>query len=482
MPDNELFYLRIIWAIFLSIIYVSGFRKSQKIESGEKETFFQGKNNSVNGLDPIVFPIMIAFFISISFLLRNIFPTTTDVVSFVFDLLFFVTIYFSILAFSIYFLRKIFTAKTCAALWLVPVFLFYHPQFLMSLQLSVTKVIFIPGKVVAIFCFVWFIGFTVIFVMQFISHWIFFRHLKQSSKDVSDGEILDLWAKIKSQIGVTFDVPLKYSSVIKTPLSIGMTEENIITFLPQKNYASDELEMIFNHEIRHLQRKDSHVKFFLKFCFALGWFHPFVWIALRRAEEDLELSCDELVLQGADGRKREKYAQLLLRTAGTSRGYTTCLSVSAKTLRYRLRASISEKKKRSGLVLMFAVMFLSGMVIGNIAISTERGTIAGITNQEIAEVTRAELVRGADKSDLISDTEALSSYLSELQIETVRYRPVQYEGEKSIYAKDEGAGRVYEYSENYLTIYYYNESEERVKTEFYYLRDKINWEYIEMLV
>ena len=78
---------------------------------------------------------------------------------------------------------------------------------------------------------------------------------------------------------------------------------------------------------------------------ALGWFHPLVWLAVKKAEEDLELSCDEIVLKDADLSTRKKYAELLLSIAGDGRGYTTCLSASAKTLSYRLKATVSARER-----------------------------------------------------------------------------------------------------------------------------------------
>ena len=115
----------------------------------------------------------------------------------------------------------------------------------------------------------------------------------------------------------------------------------------KKSYTEEEAELIFLHELHHIQRNDTHTKFFLKFCTALGWFLPFIWIAVKKAEADLELSCDEIVLKDADDHKRKKYAELLLTTAGGPIGFTTCLSASAQSLRYRMRATLEQKEKKS---------------------------------------------------------------------------------------------------------------------------------------
>ena len=56
--------------------------------------------------------------------------------------------------------------------------------------------------------------------------------------------------------------------------------------------------------ICHTQRKTGYVwpqdppsrgQLAFAFCTALCWFNPFLWIAMRKSAEDLELSCDELI-------------------------------------------------------------------------------------------------------------------------------------------------------------------------------------------
>lgn len=72
---------------------------------------------------------------------------------------------------------------------------------------------------------------------------------------------------------------------------------------------------------------------------ALCWFNPLMWIATRKASDDLELSCDEIVLENMDEGMRRQYAELLLDTAGQAGGFTICLSAAAETMRYRLADS-----------------------------------------------------------------------------------------------------------------------------------------------
>ena len=169
-----------------------------------------------------------------------------------------------------------------------------------------------------------------------------------------------------------------------------------------------------------MQRRDTHTKCFLEFCKALGWIHPLVWLAARRAQDDLELSCDEIVLEKADAVTRRKYAELLLSTAGDGRGFTTCLSASARTLRYRMRATVSGGKKKLGVAMLFTVMALSVLGMGKISVSTDRTSLAELIR--LSEDSLSEVYFTKDGEEIqISDLEGLAGYLSSLQAERLIY-------------------------------------------------------------
>ena len=80
----------------------------------------------------------------------------------------------------------------------------------------------------------------------------------------------------------------------------------------------------------------------------------------------MELSCDEMVLGRANEEVRHQYAELLLTTAASAPGLTTCLSASAEGLKYRLEQILQPQKKKRGILLVVLVLallfFASGLV------------------------------------------------------------------------------------------------------------------------
>lgn len=72
-----------------------------------------------------------------------------------------------------------------------------------------------------------------------------------------------------------------------------------------------------------------------------------MWLAAAKGSDDLELSCDEVVLAGQDERQRRDYARLLLQSAARGPGLHHLPLRPGKSLRYRLENVLKPRKRRS---------------------------------------------------------------------------------------------------------------------------------------
>ena len=276
--------------------------------------------------------------------------------------------YTCLLAMVLPFLRKIISAKICAWLWVLP----YLPAYAFIIKPSYWKTprlltITLPIDLTSLPRWVgilWLIGFAVVLLWQIVSHFAFKAELLKHSVPVSDDDTIRLWAREQDLLRFPGEsIKLCISDRVKTPLSIGLYPRFTYVILPERDYTPEELLLIFRHELIHISRMDSTNKCFLFFLTAVFWFYPVMWIAKRCSFDDMELSCDEAVLQDFDSQTRKKYAELLLNTAGDHRGFTTCLSASARALRYRLKNVMEPKKKYKGSLLAAAVMILLCMTV-----------------------------------------------------------------------------------------------------------------------
>ena len=467
------------WALILGALVAGAFRGSWQVENGKKNISWYGlrdRSDTVVWVDPILFPAAAAIYFGLGLYACIKMEIPLNYISIaIIDVFLFITVYFTLLLLLLPLLRKYYTARTCATLWLIPVFLLYQPY----LSLPSKIILYFPGELLKLLICIWLTGFVIIFVGQIVSHIRFVWNLKQHSLAVADEVLLNKWESMKEERNISYPIGLKYCSVITTPLTVGMWQEKMITYLPEKRFSAEEAELIFSHELWHIQRKDTHTKFFLRFCNALGWIHPLVWFAIKKAEDDLELSCDEAVLREADSERRKKYAQLLLSIAGDSRGFSTCLSASAKTLRYRLKATMPGKSKRLGLFLLFLVTFLGCLSGGSLALATDRGTIEELSGRDLTRVEDAEIWSADGESRImIEDTEGLAEYMEGLQVEKVLtdYEAASYESDaQHLSGSLAGSELSFSIYDDYLVIYDPDKGREQ-----YHLCTPTDWDQIRM--
>ena len=258
--------------------------------------------------------------------------------------------------------------------------------------------------------------------------------------------------------------------------------------LPERFYSADDLMWIFRHEIRHLQRGDVETKLFLTFCNALCWFCPLVWLATRRAAEDIELSCDEWVLKEADEPARRRYAELLLRSAGPQRGFTTCLSASARSLRYRLRSIMSAGRRLTGTAVLMAAMFLCVMSYGLAAVTTERTTADRLLDGASVGTVYYQMglpLGTAYAEDKFSDSalrEALSGLTAEQLLGQYQNRD-EAARQLSLYFSDTGGRGMMNIYDDSIVVEYYRADEKghsaRRQLRCWLLRDQVDWARVE---
>lgn len=327
-----------------------------------------------------------------------------------------IAVYYALLLPLTPLLRRFISARGCAMLWLLPNFLYLclNSTLLPDAPAFVLRA---RGNWVWLVLGLWLAGAIAVFAWNTLSHLRFRRQLLEGAWPVTDEEVLDVWQEeLDRAQRKPLSLPLVISPHTSTPLSVGLFRGSMQVVLPPRTYTPDELHLIFRHEIVHICRRDSWNKFFLMFCTALCWFDPLMWMAMRRSAEDTELSCDETVLVDADDATRRQYAQLLLTTAGDGRGYTTCLSPAAASLRYRLRSVVAPRRRVAGDILVGLVLFLLLSSFGYVALSYDERTGADIFfGGDPAGYTLHAVWRDGKLLDC-ADPKALTDHLSALSL------------------------------------------------------------------
>ena len=329
-------------------------------------------------LPSVVLPVVILCLAVLGFIFYGAVPTTQMILSMCFDIFLHISLYYAVLMLLLPLIRRYISARACAMLWLIPNYLYLTQQNYMKVPEPLV-VIRAPDKWVWFLFGVWFTGFVSVLLCKIVSHLWFRKQVLKEAYPMTDRAALELWNQVIKESGIKKPkFQLVISPSIPSPLTVGLFRRSLKVVLPERKYSHAELKLIFTHESIHIAREDSWSKFFLMFCTAMCWFNPLMWVAMRKSADDLELSCDETALLGADAEVRRQYADLLLSTAGDGRGFTTCLSAAASSMRYRLKSVVSPRKRRSGAIIVGLTFFILCMTCGYVALA-----YGGHTGEEV---------------------------------------------------------------------------------------------------
>lgn len=192
--------------------------------------------------------------------------------------------------------------------------------------------------------------------------------------------------------------PLAVSPALETPMAVGLFQTKI--YLPHEEYTAQELEMIFRHELIHWRRKDLWYKFLLLLARSIHWFHPLVWLMAKRANRDLEISCDGEAVKEKDMAYRKAYSLMILQEA--ERGLqkqaalTTCFTDGKRALQERLVEIMNGKKRKKGmaLVAMTLVLALScGCLVSYGGADTGGDPLVDMAENAVLTAEQQEMVR-----------------------------------------------------------------------------------------
>lgn len=411
------FLLRLGLGLLLAGMVGAGYARSRRMEAGEPRE--DDRKDAVVYGDPGTFATVILAFAVLAVVFDGPEQGSHLAVRMLLESAADLSLYFLLLLLALPLLRRRFSARLCASLWLVPSFVGVGMNTFLNYRRVPSFVIPLREELLAALGWVWLAGFLLVFGGRVMGDRRFRRELLTGAAPEEDPEVLAIWREVLLAMDLPWEVRLLRSPAARSPLSLREGRKKYATVLPERDYTEEELRFLFSHELHHLQRRDIDTKVFLAFCQGLCWFNPLVWLAAAKGSDDLELSCDEVVLAGQDERRRRDYAHLLLQSAAEGRGFTTCLSARGKSLRYRLENVLKPRKRRSGTVLLAGVTLAVFLSWGTCAVSTRQGSLGELAFPQGWESMEIEihLENGDAPRRDCPEPERLLAYLAALPAE-----------------------------------------------------------------
>lgn len=129
---------------------------------------------------------------------------------------------------------------------------------------------------------------------------------------------------------------------ISTPFIFGVFRPAVyIPFsLPEKD-----AEYVIAHEEAHLKRHDHIVKPFAFLLLCVYWFNPLLWAAYVLFCRDIELACDETVIEAMKPEEIKEYTSALLECSAPAKRISPCpLAFGETGVKSRIKAALNYKK------------------------------------------------------------------------------------------------------------------------------------------
>ncbi|MDE7185575.1 MAG: M56 family metallopeptidase [Lachnospiraceae bacterium] len=230
-------------------------------------------------------------------------------------------------------------------------------------------------------------------------HWISYLRYKKlvivQGMTVEEDSAAALFARLSEELHIRQPIQATLYQGAAGPMVIGFCRPMVV--LPDMQYNQQELYFILRHELVHLKRRDACLKLLFVAANAVHWFNPVVWIMQREAVVDMELSCDERVVQGMDFADRKAYTETLF--TALYRKYRhmdrTVLSTQfyggKQVMKKRFGNILSRAHKKNGMVMFAAAVLLAvgfGAMIGCSAAAVKSS--AGDAEARVLSVENAD--------------------------------------------------------------------------------------------
>lgn len=129
---------------------------------------------------------------------------------------------------------------------------------------------------------------------------------------------------------------------VRSPFILGIVKPAIYLSSALNEYETD---YIVAHEKAHLRRKDHLWKPFGYMLLCVYWFNPLCWIAYMMLCKDIELACDEKVIQDMSFADKKEYSKVLLSCASQRRLVLACpLAFGEVGVKERVKSVLNYKK------------------------------------------------------------------------------------------------------------------------------------------
>lgn len=158
-----------------------------------------------------------------------------------------------------------------------------------------------------IFAFLWMIG------VILMAGWAVCQYIRLKKAVQTAASLNRIGGNSTSSNLTVHNAPSIYQcEQIPSPFVMGIIHPRI--YLPFR-MEKESLSYIIAHEQTHIQRNDHLFKLLGFLVLSIHWFNPFAWLWFILFSKDMEMACDEYVIQNFTYNQRQDYSMALLNSS-----------------------------------------------------------------------------------------------------------------------------------------------------------------------
>lgn len=195
---------------------------------------------------------------------------------------------------------------------------------------------------------------------------------------------------------------------IQSPFILGLIRPRI--YLPS-NITEAQIPYVVAHENQHLKYHDNWWKPLGFAILALHWFNPLVWAAYILLCRDIELACDERVIQSLNEDEKKQYSKSLLLCSNPRHVISACpVAFGEIGVKERIKSILNYKKPSVWIVgvgivlcMVIAICFMT-----NPKENSEGDTENVESTEDTEDVEESESAENIDASEKIEESTELT--------------------------------------------------------------------------
>lgn len=230
---------------------------------------------------------------------------------------------------------------------------------------------------------IWLIGAGIFLLYHTVTYAAFLYKLKRWRIPAAGDETEPILVRLSEELRISKKISLEVCRYAQSPMIVGILYPKII--LPSGRFSAARTELVIQHELIHYKHHDIAFKLLLLCMNALHWFNPLAYYAVRCANHDMEIFCDETVVSQKDEEYRKAYSYAILQTivkqsSNNHIAISTYFDGGKKQMKDRFKQIMNSSPKKRGTV-FFAL--LSCLIL--LTVAAAAGTHKGAGNGKVPD-------------------------------------------------------------------------------------------------